>query len=129
MFILPKDLDPECLEICKELNNLDGIQTTGSCCGHGRGSFFVYLAWPDFKTWGHKVLTRCTCSRYFKEGWKVRLHHTDTEPFTGFVLIGPKDPTQGDIFAMRIREVLAHPGASRLLGVSSLKKEETYGLK
>jgi len=115
-FMLPKDLDPECLEVCQELNKLEGVRTTGSCCGHNRQPFKVWLD-LDFKVWGHKVITRCICDRYYENGWDVNLEHSDVEPFTGFVLIGPGDASQGDVFAARIREVIAHPAVSKLFGV------------
>jgi len=115
-FTPPKDLDPECLKACQELNKLEGVRTTGSCCGHNRQRFRVWLD-LDLKTWGHKVLTRCICDRYYKSGWSVELNHSDVEPFTGFVLIGPKDANQGDVFAVRIREVIAHSAVSKLFGI------------
>ena len=115
-FTAPKDLDPECLEVCQELNKLEGICTTGSCCGHNRQHFRVWLD-LNFETWGHKVLTRCTCDRYYKSDWSVRLDHSDVEPFTGFVLVGPRDASQGDLFAARIREVIANPAVSKLFGM------------
>jgi len=115
-FIPPKDLDPECLEVCQELNKLEGIRTTGSCCGHNRQHFRVFLD-LNLKTWGHKVLTRCVCDRYYESGWSVELTHSDVEPFTGFLLSGPIDASQGDVFATRIRKVIAHPAVSKLFGI------------
>lgn len=116
-FTSPKDLDPECLKVCQELNKLEGVCTTGSCCGHNRQPFRVYLN-LNFKTWGHKVLTRCICKRYYESGWSVELSHSDVEPFTGFILIGPRNANQGDVFANRIRKIIIHPEVSKLFGIN-----------
>ena len=33
-FIKPKDIDEECINLVLQLNKLEGIETTESCCGH-----------------------------------------------------------------------------------------------
>ena len=39
----PRDLDPECLNLCRALNELPGIETISSCAGHGETPFQVSL--------------------------------------------------------------------------------------
>jgi hypothetical protein len=34
-------LDPECLALCVALNEVPGIETTWSCCGHGTEPFRI----------------------------------------------------------------------------------------
>lgn len=43
MWAFPADLDPEVLLLCQAINELPGLMTVGSCCGHGRDPFHVYL--------------------------------------------------------------------------------------
>ena len=114
---LPADLDPECLKLCVALNDLDGVKTTESCCGHSKGPFRIWFH-LDTSTWGHKVVSRCVCPRYYPSDWTISMGHNDVEPFTVFVLEGPADPSQGDVFAERIKETCAHPAVSRLFGIS-----------
>jgi hypothetical protein len=33
--VLPADVDKECVALCKAINELPGVYTTSSCCGHG----------------------------------------------------------------------------------------------
>jgi hypothetical protein len=39
----PSDLDPECLALCVALNKMPGIQTTDSCCGHGKNPYWIFF--------------------------------------------------------------------------------------
>ena len=37
------DIDPECVDLCRVLNNLPGIATFESCCGHGKTSYRIWF--------------------------------------------------------------------------------------
>lgn len=39
-------MDPECIPLCDALNECPGIETTSSCCGHGKEPFRI---WFDVK--------------------------------------------------------------------------------
>ena len=41
MKTLPKDIDPECIELCNAMNEMPGIETISSCCGHGKIPFEI----------------------------------------------------------------------------------------
>lgn len=43
-WVPPQDLDPQVLRLCTAINELDGVATVSSCCGHGARPFMVYLA-------------------------------------------------------------------------------------
>jgi hypothetical protein len=44
--IYPSDMDVECMPLCDALNNLKGITTVESCCGHGKRTFGIaFLAY------------------------------------------------------------------------------------
>ena len=36
-------MDKECVLICDAINNISGLYTTESCCGHGRSEFNVHF--------------------------------------------------------------------------------------
>lgn len=42
----PPDMDKECIPLCDAINALPGLQTTESCCGHGKSPFRVFLKMP-----------------------------------------------------------------------------------
>ena len=44
----PTDLDPECLALCLALNQLSGIRTISSCCGHDQHPYRVFLVADSF---------------------------------------------------------------------------------
>jgi hypothetical protein len=67
--------DPEVVELCRALNDLPGIATTNSCCGHGKSPFCIFFD-PDPKDRrGLFILARCVDHRYFEFGhqWSIRL--------------------------------------------------------
>lgn len=110
---LPPDLDPECVEILKALWGL-GIQTTGSCWGHGKQPFQVWMPSADLRERSWAVLS-----------WAVGYGYTDTQPpqppgewriyvyrFDSWykvplclMLEGPARASAGNELAARIREV------------------------
>jgi len=116
----PTGLDPECEKLCVALNGLPGIKTSESCCGHGESPFVVFME-IDTTQWGHKYLSRCASKRYSPGDWRVRMSHTDVEPFTIFVLWGPADASAGDEFAGRIERALLHPKVRKLFGAEEKK--------
>jgi hypothetical protein len=36
-------MDSECVPLCDALNNLPGIETFESCCGHGKSPFMIFF--------------------------------------------------------------------------------------
>lgn len=41
--IYDKHMDNECISLCDALNSIPGVQTFGSCCGHGMRIFGIWL--------------------------------------------------------------------------------------
>ena len=37
------NMDTECIPICEAMNEIYGVQTRGSCCGHGETRFMIYF--------------------------------------------------------------------------------------
>lgn len=39
--IYDKKMDKECIKLCDTINEIDGIKTIGSCCGHDINDFWI----------------------------------------------------------------------------------------
>lgn len=39
----PENMDAECIPLCDALNQLQGVVTTESCCGHKKDNFRIWL--------------------------------------------------------------------------------------
>lgn len=85
----PADLDPECLELCRALNAMPGIMTTGSCCGHGRGPYRIWIhpqsldALPGVCYW----LDRCHTGL---SGWRMVVYTDCSADHATFMIEGPE---------------------------------------
>lgn len=42
-WVIPDDMDPECVDVCVALNNLPGVKTESSCAGHGEDRYAIWL--------------------------------------------------------------------------------------
>ena len=85
---IPGDLDPACLSLFKAMNQLPGIETINSCCGHGKSKFNVWFM-LDTNQIGIYVLSRCLSGRYYNyfpgeqrddPCWRVYIGDTDAAP-------------------------------------------------
>lgn len=78
-------LDPPCKALCVAVNRLPGLETTESCCGHGKTPFRIWFQASALFDRGFVTLARITCDRYHEGHWRVYLDHTDVNP-VAFVL-------------------------------------------
>lgn len=65
---LVKGLDPEVVVLVQRMNALPGIETTGSCCGHGKAPFRVWFEVSPTDVRGLFVLVRSADRRYWEHG-------------------------------------------------------------
>lgn len=82
--LLPPDLDSECVELVTYLNNVPGVVTFGSCCGHLENNYFVLFRCSD-----HEKLARLSRSvnRNYSDGkWVIELTDTDGSPCCNYIL-------------------------------------------
>jgi hypothetical protein len=42
-WVPPKDIDKECVDICKAINLLPGVFTIESCCGHRKTPYWIFF--------------------------------------------------------------------------------------
>lgn len=83
---LPKDMDEECVSLCKTLNLLPGIYTRESCCGHLKEPFRIFFRCSSFTSLA--VLARAIDNRYcgMSKVWSVLAETADKEPRFNFQL-------------------------------------------
>jgi hypothetical protein len=76
--LIPLGMDQDCVELFQALNELPGISTTGSCCGHGSTPYHFWFRIDNLTCEGLALLLRCTDSRYGSPGhWSVKIEETD----------------------------------------------------
>jgi hypothetical protein len=108
---IPPNLDPEVLDLCMALNKIPGVETTGSCCGHGKYPYWIWFKVTDYSLRGLALLGRSVNWNYGFIGgsrWRVVLDPNDIDP-EAFLLEGPKGEQayeDAKILAQRIEERL-----------------------
>ena len=75
-----KYMDEECIAFCDALNELPGVETYESCCGHCKSPYMIFLRCTDFVSLA--ILARVFDKRYCnsKVGWEMLVDSTDTNP-------------------------------------------------
>ena len=80
---LPDDMDPECIPICTAMNNLPGIRTVESCCGHGERPHWIFFL-------AETIDSLCPILRAAESSdWKVEVYWSNGGGFAMFWLQGP----------------------------------------
>ena len=83
-FIIPNDIDKECINLCVKLNELSNVQTTESCCGHLKEPYMVFFECDDFIRLGK--LFRCVNRNYSDGNWRIECCCSDVLHAYGFLL-------------------------------------------
>lgn len=79
-----ENFDEECIELCKTLNNLEGLKTTESCCGHLRDRFMIFFQCNNFSTLAK--ISRSVNKNYSDGKWELLVDGSDRIPCCGFWL-------------------------------------------
>ena len=69
------DIDYEIRNLVKYINNVDGIETYGSCCGHGEGRAWIILLADSIEDINKFMYTYFYCN----DGWEISLYMTDVD--------------------------------------------------
>jgi hypothetical protein len=85
----PKDLDRECLALCKAMNRLPGIETTESCCGHGKHEYLIFFKPKSFDAMLPILYLMDSCHTAVQGRWIVRAYTDCSADRARFVLEGP----------------------------------------
>jgi len=105
----PEGLDPECKALCEAINLFDGIQTTESCCGHGKQPFAIWIAVDRDNI--HKLAPFLyfidSCHAHGAEDWACKVYTDCAGKRTSIILEGPIGDTayqEADSLAEQIRD-------------------------
>jgi hypothetical protein len=100
----PKDLDAECLELCRAMNSIPRLETTESCCGHGKSSYTIFFETRSMKALAVVCYAADPCHSGAC-GWRV-IAHTDCgmRP-AAFYLEGPQGDYSGADAIAKVIEV------------------------
>lgn len=80
----PKDMDAECVALCDCLNDLPGVKTTESCCGHLKERYSIWFYCENIITISR--LGRAVSRNYSDGKWELLVDSTDTHPVGVFLL-------------------------------------------
>lgn len=115
-------MDPQCIPLCDALNWVEGIETTDSCCGHGKNAFCIWFTVKNLKSL--IVVGRVFDRRYGGlQNWICVLDNTDTPDQLPIFRIdstlnkGPKAYKDANIIANNINGHLSDIAFRKLFGV------------
>lgn len=69
------DIDYEIRDLIKYINNVEGIETYGCCCGHGNAKAWVTLLADSIEDLNKFMYDYF----YSNEGWEISLYQTDVD--------------------------------------------------
>lgn len=71
-------MDAECIDLCNALNEVDGITTTESCCGHYINAYHIWMYATS--AYAISVLARAVDRRYLVSNqlWKIEVETVET---------------------------------------------------
>ena len=84
-----KDMDKECISLCKKLNSLIDVQTYESCCGHLKERYSIFFLCYSFERLAK--LYRCIDRNYSDGKWELLVDGTDNHP-TNIFQLRSKEP-------------------------------------
>jgi len=71
-------MDKECIPLCDAINNIPGLRTVGSCSGHGKNPFRIYMEGKSVQHRNFLILMRALDRRYGGPWeWQIQLITTD----------------------------------------------------
>ena len=83
MVDFPDDMDVDCIKICTAMNQLPGIQTFESCCGHGVYPHRIYFGAKTIESLLPILQTT------HSSGWHIEASWANGNNAIYFVLEGP----------------------------------------
>lgn len=98
------DIDTECMALCDAINNLWGLETTASCCGHGKDPYRIWVdahCLCDLPPLAYYLMW-CHCGF---EGWNMIVSTDCGMAPVSFVVEGPVGD-EAYVEAERIAELL-----------------------
>ena len=127
------EFDREVAPLCRVINDLPGLLTTESCCGHGTRPFRIWFRVSEDEQRGLFLLARSVDRRYFKHGheWSITVSISDspTSPLPLSFLL--ESNTRGEEAYKQAQELLdniidhrKHPAFLELYGLQECALKE-----
>ncbi len=69
---VPEDIDIECIPLCIAMNEMPGIRTTESCCGHGNHPFRMWFEAESLEYLPRLLYWFAVCHCGFG-GWSIKV--------------------------------------------------------
>ena len=117
-------MDKECIPLCDAINDIPGLETSGSCCGHGKDSFKIYMPEKNIYHRNFLILMRSLCPRYGGPiDWRVTLIMSDMTKDSLHIVISSESITGEEAFKQslqiveNIRLCLEHENFQKLFSV------------
>jgi hypothetical protein len=81
-------MDKECIVLCDALNEIDGIATTESCCGHGERPYHIWIRPDNLESLPFMLywFDGCHCGFY---RWKIYVYTDCAMRPATFMIEGP----------------------------------------
>ena len=79
------DMDRECVALCKAINEIPGLATLESCCGHGEDEYEIIFTVTNLGT----LALLLGCAHNSTDEWIVSVYATHYGAWPKFVLNGP----------------------------------------
>ena len=102
-------MDEPCIEICDAMNEIEGVETFESCCGHSKHTFRVFFTITNSR--GVYAVLRANDPRYGGPEWRCEASTTDL-PETCVCLClesrthGAKAYEESKLIAENIKDIL-----------------------
>lgn len=85
---IAKDIDRDCRDLCRAMNKLPGIETTGCCCGHYKRPYWIHFRASSLDDLPRLLyyFTLCHCGF---GGWSVSVNTDCSMAPVYFTIEGP----------------------------------------
>lgn len=81
-------MDKECIELCDAINELKGILTANSCCGHGNDPYRIWLKTSDLKALPDLLYWFDKCHIGY-DGWHMEIYTDCAKSYPTLMIEGP----------------------------------------
>ena len=119
----PEGMDFLCIELCRVLNQLPGIETYESCMGHGKHPYWIFFRCTELGTLSR--LGRCLAKNYSDNNWELVVDSVDGDPY-GCFWLRTKEILDEDFSFLLISSYTT--GISHI-SLSNILKKEFIGCK
>lgn len=82
------ELDQECINLCKAINSIPGIETVESCCGHGESPYLIWIRVRNVGMLPHLTYWLDGCHSGLN-GWRLEVYTNCDKSHNCWMIEGP----------------------------------------